>query len=260
VGRVRRAVGGAGGALARSDPLLVVRKPARRLRYRVALLTARRRLAGALVAERDVEGWTEFALRFRHGEISIAPAQVRSEIEALLRLLEELRPETVLEVGTARGGTLFLFTRVASDDAALVSIDLALGASRRRLYRTFAKRNQTIKTIRADSHDPATATAVERCLDGRPVDFLFIDGDHSYDGVKADFMMYSRLVREGGCIAFHDIVPGRGESASGVPRLWNELSPFHHSREFVADWDQGWAGIGVLRVTDPAPGLRKLTA
>lgn len=37
------------------------------------------------------------------------------------------------------------------------------------------------------------------------MDFLFIDGDHAYEGVKADFEMYSPLVRKGGLVALHDI-------------------------------------------------------
>jgi predicted O-methyltransferase YrrM len=44
-------------------------------------------------------------------------------------------------------------------------------------------------------------------LKDNKVDFLFIDADHSYEGVKKDFEMYSPLVRKGGIIAFHDIIP-----------------------------------------------------
>jgi hypothetical protein len=57
-------------------------------------------------------------------------------------------------------------------------------------------------------------------LRDKKVDFLFIDADHSYEGIKKDFEMYSLLVRKGGIIAFHDIVP------SGYPTLhkfWNEV-------------------------------------
>ena len=34
--------------------------------------------------------------------------------------------------------------------------------------------------------------------------FIFIDGDHEYDGVKADFEAWAPLVRSGGEIGFHD--------------------------------------------------------
>jgi hypothetical protein len=36
------------------------------------------------------------------------------------------------------------------------------------------------------------------------IDVLFIDGDHSYNGVKNDFNLYSPLVKNGGYIVFDD--------------------------------------------------------
>lgn len=36
------------------------------------------------------------------------------------------------------------------------------------------------------------------------IDFLFIDGDHTYDGVKKDFELYSNLLSDNGIIVIHD--------------------------------------------------------
>lgn len=36
------------------------------------------------------------------------------------------------------------------------------------------------------------------------IDFLFIDGDHSYEGVKTDFELYSKLLVDNGIIVIHD--------------------------------------------------------
>jgi len=36
------------------------------------------------------------------------------------------------------------------------------------------------------------------------IDFLFIDGDHSYDGVKKDFDLYSQILSDSGIIMIHD--------------------------------------------------------
>ncbi|MEM4674909.1 MAG: class I SAM-dependent methyltransferase, partial [Nitrososphaerota archaeon] len=90
------------------------------------------------------------------------------------------------------------------------------------LYKSFAKEGQRIHLIRADSHDPKTLEIVKRILGDGKLDFLFIDGDHTYEGVKRDFEIYSPLVRRGGIIAFHDIVPGPPENVGGVPTFWNE--------------------------------------
>ena len=59
----------------------------------------------------------ELAFQFDCCGIQIAPMQIHSEISALLEFLKTRRPERVLEIGTASGGTFFLLTRVASEAA-----------------------------------------------------------------------------------------------------------------------------------------------
>ena len=117
---------------------------------------------------------------------------------------------------------------------------------REELYRNFAREQQQIKIVRDDSHAPSTLEKVRTLLAGRKLDLLFIDGDHSYDGVKKDFEMYSTLVAPDGVIAFHDIVDGPESYVGGVPKFWRELKPTCRHVEIVKDWKQGGWGIGVL--------------
>jgi len=189
--------------------------------------------------------------------IDIRPAQVYEEILGLAEIVANLKPRRVLEIGTARGGTLFIWCRLASDDATVISVDLPGGPFgggypmwRAVLYRYFRKPQQKLHLIRGDSHDPQTLEKVEKILEGEKLDFLFIDGDHTYEGVKRDFEMYSPLVRGGGVVAFHDIVPHDKVhdpyGQVGVPRFWSEIKGRYRHLEIVKDWGQGWAGIGVL--------------
>jgi len=39
----------------------------------------------------------------------------------------------------------------------------------------------------------------------KPLDFMFIDGDHAYESVKSDFERFSPFIKEHGIVAFHDI-------------------------------------------------------
>jgi len=48
-----------------------------------------------------------------------------------------------------------------------------------------------------------TADAAER-FDGASVDFVFIDGGHSYDQVKADISAWQGKIRAGGMLCGHD--------------------------------------------------------
>ncbi len=221
--------------------------------YRVAVPVAVRRLHAAARAAASVEALVDLTFRFRCLGLSLKPAQVRSEILALAQLVAQRRPATVLEIGTARGGTLFLFSQLAAKSARLVSVDLPEGPfgggypeRRNPFYEGFKGPAQSLTLVRADSHSPDTLARVRGLLGGQPVDFLFIDGDHSLAGVRQDFEMYSPLLRPGGLLAFHDIVPGRPELVGGVPDFWQEIKGRYQTQELVADWRQGGYGIGVV--------------
>src|ERR1019366_7724215 len=99
-------------------------------------------------------------------------------------------------------GTLFLWTELAKQNARIVSIDLPHGNfgggyTHRRvlLYRRFAGKSQTLHLLRLDSHAESTLQKTKQLFAGSPIDLLFLDGDHTYEGVKRDWEMYSSLVR-----------------------------------------------------------------
>lgn len=184
----------------------------------------------------------------------VAPGQVRSEITSLAELVKELKPKTVLEIGTAEGGTLFLFSRLADPCAKIISIDLPGGEFgggypewKTDLYKSFSSPSQKLYLLRENSHSVSTRKQVEEIIGTMPIDFLFIDGDHTYEGVKKDFEIYSPLVKEGGIIAFHDIVVHPPEKCCNVHKFWEEIKR-EDSEEFIENPNQKWAGIGVYRL------------
>jgi predicted O-methyltransferase YrrM len=183
-------------------------------------------------------GATWLALRaWRHNANQRLP-----EFAALIRLLSERELNVVLEVGTAQGGTYWTWCRLAAPAAHLVSLDLPGNEEWSSRVRGYPRRAQTQRLIRADSHDPQTVRSLEG-LRGS-VDLLFIDGDHSYDGVRADFENYAPLVKPGGLIAFHDVAPPANPT-SQVDRLWHQLRDLYETREIIDGEGPGY-GIGVL--------------
>jgi predicted O-methyltransferase YrrM len=85
-------------------------------------------------------------------------------------------------------------------------------------------------------------------LKGRKLDFLLIDGDHTYYGVKKDFEMYSKLVKKGGMIAFHDACVHPSRSGCEVAKFWRDIKGEYKHVEIIKDQKQGWAGIGILHI------------
>jgi predicted O-methyltransferase YrrM len=178
--------------------------------------------------------------------------QRREELLELLDRVQALAPRHVCEIGTAAGGTLYFLTRVAHESALLVSIDIATPPHTRFARSKLARAAQRIESLEGDSQTPAMVERLRACLGGAPLDFLLIDGDHSYDGVRRDFELYAPLVRPGGLIALHDINPDSGDPAgpiSGeVPRAWAELRETHRTEEIVRAPAGEGLGIGLVHV------------
>ena len=197
---------------------------------------------------RTEEDWFDFA-----GQV-FPSHQIRTEIMGFVRLARSIEPRTVVELGTAEGGTHFLLGATLPSVTTKVAVDLFVQNTR--LLRKFMRPECRQAFVEGSSYAPETVEAVRRTLAGTPIDVLFIDGDHTYDGARADFERYAPLVRPGGLIAFHDIMPdfqtrfGRstGRWAGDVPKLWQEVQPrFAETWEFVEDRAQDGLGIGALR-------------
>jgi hypothetical protein len=158
-----------------------------------------------------------------------------------------------MEIGTAKGGTLWLWCRLAALDATIISVDLpggpfggGYGPADVARIAAYKNPDQRLHLLGGDSHSKAMRGAVERALAGRQLDLLFIDGDHSLDGVTKDWDDYSPFVCSGGLVVFHDIAPHEQDPACQVKPLWDRLKEEHEHYEFRSGAD--WAGIGVIIV------------
>jgi predicted O-methyltransferase YrrM len=78
-----------------------------------------------------------------------------------------------------------------------------------------------VEVVRRTSHEAAADWSL-------PIDMIFIDGDHSYEGVRRDFELFLPHVKETGIIVFHDTMWDLTTGAAsrddmGVPRFVEEL-------------------------------------
>jgi len=182
---------------------------------------------------------------------SLYMPQHRDEIKGLALFVHNLNPKIVVEIGTKFGGTFMIWNEVTS--AKTISIDLVEGIHGGVNRESTDSRNTNFKNwygdrcnfIEGDSHLQTTYENLVKHLNGDLIDFLFIDGDHTYAGVKQDYEMYSKLVRKGGYIAFHDINDTEYHIGRNVhvAKLWNEFS--QEKIEFNVYGE--WGGIGVIK-------------
>ena len=67
-------------------------------------------------------------------------------------------------------------------------------------------------------------------LGNKKLDMLFIDGDHNFEGVYADYHIYSSFVKKGGIIAFHDCL--NNISGKGVFKFIKEIQKTNNKIKF----------------------------
>ena len=182
---------------------------------------------------------------------SLYMPQEKEEITQLAKFVYELQPKVVVEIGTKFGGTFKIWNEVTN--AKTISIDLVAGIHGGVTRDDVDNRNKSFinlygsrcNFIEGDSHQDLTYDLLINILKGQKIDFLFIDVDHTYEGVKQDYEMYKELVSDNGYIAFHDIndTQRHRDRSVYVGKLWNELIGEKIEFNIGADW----AGIGVIK-------------
>lgn len=178
--------------------------------------------------------------------------QNHKEIYNAAEFIKNLRIKSFIEIGTDQGGTFAIWSKLSQEDAIKISVDLPHGNFGRSDYnlsdRDFYLNSlgNNIHIIHGDSHLEETKIKVSDILDGEMVDFLFIDGDHRYEGVKLDYLMYTQFVKPGGWIGFHDIKDTEFHRRANcrVDILWEEL--VGNKIEFI-DHSSEFGGIGFIQ-------------
>lgn len=148
----------------------------------------------------------------------------------------------ILEIGSYTGASAACFGAVKKGDkqGAIYCIDTwnndAMTEGKKDTYHLFFQNiysyNKWIVPIRGFSTD--VVEQVRRNI--TDLDLLFIDGDHSYEGVKADWEFYKGFLKKGSTVIFHDI--GWAEGVCKV--IKEDVLPFVSTSDSLPNM---WWGI-----------------
>jgi len=166
------------------------------------------------------------------GALGLRPA-VAQITEAEGELIERCSSgaRRVAQIGVAEGGSAWHARRAMDPGGVLHLIDTYPTVLGLNLSSIIAKRlvqsmpGAEVEWIRARSDEAVRSWS-------EPIDFLFIDGDHAYDAVRADWEDWHRFIGPLGRVAFHDAL---------LDAPWMDES--FGSARFVAeliDVERGW--------------------
>jgi predicted O-methyltransferase YrrM len=154
--------------------------------------------------------------------------QKPEEFEKLLDLLDSKKSKKyALEIGSNFGGTAYALCHLFEN---VITLDIKHHENFDRIKSEFNNYNYII----GDS----TSIDIIKLFENMNIkfDFIFIDGDHTYDGVKSDYENFKRFLSNEGIIGFHDIIESEINKtfSNQVDILWRELS-FGEKVEFISN-------------------------
>lgn len=122
-----------------------------------------------------------------------------------------------VEIGRFYGGSTVLLCTAIGEAGKLYSIDIAPKNQDRELIKVLEKLKYTdrVNLIIGD----ANKTDINE-----PLDFVFIDGDHSYEGARLDHNRWGEKLKVGGLLIHHDMSNTRKHSVQ-----WNDLALLYQS-------------------------------
>ena len=206
-----------------------------------AVPTTPREQAIAMIRElgsrgRTVNDWVRVTQGFRGpapAYETLGPRNHPVDLSRLCQRLAEWKAKVLVEVGVQEGGTLFLLSQMAPEDARLVATgtpESPIPAERVPFFEAMARTTkQSVRCVPevADSED--LERAIDKATDGKKIDFLFLHGRRPFKALSNDYRRLRKKIRSGGLIAWDGVSPVTpfGPERDGGHRLWQEVQPLY---------------------------------
>jgi len=192
-----------------------------------------------LRTEAGVNHPTWFGTNLKQGNLEIQ--QVPEEYVEYLWFLKNANIRKYLNIGIGKGGSFMLETYIQPNLELSVAVDNS----------SYWHMDQTLSILEKISWVQSNSNCIVEFYDSDSVawlksnshlkfDAIFIDGDHSYIGLKNDYINSLPLLNDGGYIIFHDI---NSHACPGVIQIWNEVKN-ESSIEFIKS---DTCGIGIIK-------------
>jgi hypothetical protein len=168
------------------------------------------------------------------------PVQDGAELQAFVRLVQEQKVRSYLEIGAKYGGSFWHIVRAMPRGSLAVAVDLPYGSTFKRPF-SQPYLLECVKELRALSYlahfikgDSTNVAVIDAVRERGPYDLCLIDANHTEAFVRSDWINYGPMAK---IVAFHDIAFDMSRNHVNkifpieVPKVWNEIKLGYRHQE-----------------------------
>jgi hypothetical protein len=176
--------------------------------------------------------------------------QIPVEYIGLLEFFKSNNIKKYLELGVANGGSFYINSIFLQKTANVIHcVDSLEYKDAPHVRQTYDKINSKVLKLKEffpekEIHFFNSTTDAFFEENKETYDCIFIDADHSYEGVMKDYINSLKFIKSGGWLIFHDI----NNTDTGVNKCWDEIKDRH---EIIGVYSHPFStacGIGVLKI------------
>jgi len=184
-----------------------------------------------------------------------APSSWWEHVPVAHWLVERIKPNIIVELGSHYGVSLFSFCEAAekySPGTFVHAVDTWEGDKQagyydNEVYRTVSEHRSKYHAERCNLIRSTFDKAASYFSD-KTIDILHIDGLHTYEAVKNDYLVWNKKLKKGGSIIFHDWNVRTRDF--GVWKLWDEIK--NEKQYHYIEIPYGY-GLGIITRSEVKP-------
>jgi cephalosporin hydroxylase len=162
--------------------------------------------------------------------------QMPQDLLALQEIIWRTRPEVIVEMGIAHGGSLIFHAsmlELVGGARRVIGVDIDIRAHNRQAIEQHPLAHR-IELIEGSSVDPAVVQRVQQTVGHSSPVLVILDSNHTHDHVLAELHAYSPLVGSGSYLVVYDTLVEDLPAEFSVDRPWGPgNNPKTAVREFL---------------------------
>ena len=162
--------------------------------------------------------------------------QTPDDILAFQEIIYKTRPEVIIEIGIAWGGSMLFYETLARNSSIkkIIGIDLFIPKDLKKRINLKSNKSKKIILIEGSSLDHNILSKVRKITKNYKNFFIHLDSDHTSEHVYKELMIYSKFLNSNNYIVVGDTVVADIPMQKHRPRKWTKINnPFFGLKKFL---------------------------